>query len=204
MAQAAATAFAQTGKTYVHTGGVWAWGNNADISEDDPFAPPVLTSWRPDVEKIALGIPGARSVVIAPGVVYGEGGGIPNLLVSGPRNDAGALTTIGSGEQHWVVVHAADLADLYLLALTNPQAQGYYLAAGSSSTVKELSQAAAGASGTVAETAQATAERLGELFAEALLLDQQGSGLKARTELGWTPAGPTLVEELRTGSYTNR
>ncbi len=48
------------------------------------------------------------------------------------------------------------------------------------------------------EGVEATLARLGG-FGEALLLDQQASGATARTELGWAPTRPTLVEELRAG-----
>jgi hypothetical protein len=52
------------------------------------------------------------------------------------------------------------------------------------------------------ETADASRERLGALFADALLLDQQAGAAKARA-LGWNPAAPTLVEELRSGGYAS-
>jgi hypothetical protein len=42
---------------------------------------------------------------------------------------------------------------------------------------------------------------LGDYFAEVLLLDQATDAAKARTELGWTPTRPGLVEEFRDGRY---
>jgi hypothetical protein len=41
----------------------------------------------------------------------------------------------------------------------------------------------------------------GDYFAEVLLLDQGTEAAKARSELGWLPSRPGLVEELRQGSY---
>ncbi|HEX2094516.1 MAG TPA: hypothetical protein VHG28_19080 [Longimicrobiaceae bacterium] len=38
-------------------------------------------------------------------------------------------------------------------------------------------------------------------FADALALDQQFSGDRARSVLGWEPHRPPLLEELREGSY---
>ena len=57
----------------------------------------------------------------------------------------------------------------------------------------------AGASGaeTVPEDPDATRQRLGDAFAEALLLDQQASGGKARSIGGWRPTRPSLLDELR-------
>ena len=45
------------------------------------------------------------------------------------------------------------------------------------------------------------AARLGDYFAEVLLLDQGTDAAKARAELGWSPSHPSLVDEFRHGSY---
>jgi hypothetical protein len=50
------------------------------------------------------------------------------------------------------------------------------------------------------ETVDSTRERLGGPFADALLLDQQASGAKARS-LGWVPTRRTLLEEFSDGTY---
>ncbi|MER6921171.1 DUF4440 domain-containing protein, partial [Streptomyces spiralis] len=52
-----------------------------------------------------------------------------------------------------------------------------------------------------AESAAETRARLGELFADALLLNQRATGARARDELGWQPGQTSLVEELERGSY---
>jgi len=49
------------------------------------------------------------------------------------------------------------------------------------------------------EAPDATRERLGPI-AGALLLDQQVTSRHARS-LGWTPVGPSLLEQMTTGSY---
>ena len=43
--------------------------------------------------------------------------------------------------------------------------------------------------------------RLGDYFAEVLLLDQGTDAARARAELGWYPAHPSLSDEFRHGSY---
>jgi hypothetical protein len=43
--------------------------------------------------------------------------------------------------------------------------------------------------------------RLGDDFAEVLLLDQGADAAKARDQLGWRPTRPSLAEEFRRGSY---
>jgi nucleoside-diphosphate-sugar epimerase len=109
---------------------------------------------------------------------------------------------VGDGSQHWTTVHVDDLATLYRIVLERGEALGYLVgASGENPTVRELGEARAGDAGVVPESADASRERFGALFADALLLDQQASGARAKA-LGWTPKGPSLQDELRSGSYT--
>ncbi|MFB2555119.1 NAD-dependent epimerase/dehydratase family protein [Herbiconiux liangxiaofengii] len=198
-------------KPYVHTGGIWIFGNGADLTESTPFDPPALTSWRLPVEARVRSAQGVKTTIIAPGIVFGHGKGIPNLVADAPRSssaDSGsaALELIGSGEQHWTTVFVDDLAELYVLAYDLASAGSYYIgASGQNPTVRELGEAASAAAGldgrVTATTDAAARERLGDAFADALLLDQQATGAAARIDLGWEPNGPSLVEELRSGSY---
>jgi nucleoside-diphosphate-sugar epimerase len=144
--------------------------------------------------------------VIVSSVAYGDGaGGIPGLLLGSPRDDAGNLIMLGTGDQHWSTVHVADLADLFRRVLEDESARGYYVVGdGSNSTVAELTEAAAvaaGAPGAVPGNDDEARARLGDYFAEVLLLDQGTDAAKARAELGWRPSHPGLVEEFRDGSY---
>jgi nucleoside-diphosphate-sugar epimerase len=112
---------------------------------------------------------------------------------------------LGNGQQHWSTVHAADLAEAFRLALEDGSARGYYVIGnGLNSTVAELTDAAAvavGAPGAVPGSDEEARARLGDYFAEALLLDQSSTADKARAELGWEPTHPGLVDEFRHGSY---
>jgi nucleoside-diphosphate-sugar epimerase len=199
-------ALAGTGRPYVHTSGIWVHGSGT-VDEDTPFAPPALTAWRLplDARVRAAAADGVRSVVIAPSIVHGRGLGLPDLVKNGPRTDDGALVLPGSGEQHWTTVHADDLARLYVAALTQAPAGSYYLGvSGQNPTVREIGEAALRGAGQEPRTAPSsdadTEARLGPL-AGAFALDQQASGAKARTELGWKPTGPSLLEDLSSGSY---
>ena len=71
-------------------------------------------------------------------------------------------------------------------------------------TVAELTEAAAVAAGAPGAVPGSDAEaraRLGDYFAEVLLLDQGTVAAKARAELDWSPSHPGLVDEFRHGSY---
>jgi nucleoside-diphosphate-sugar epimerase len=147
-----------------------------------------------------------RGVVIVSSVAYGDGaGGMPGLLLGSPRDDAGNLIMLGTGEQHWSTVHVADLADFFRRVLESDSARGFYVVGnGSNSTVAELTEAAAvaaGAPGAVPGSEDEARARLGDYFAEVLLLDQGTEAARARAELGWSPSRPGLVEEFRSGSY---
>jgi len=199
-------ALAGSNKPYVHTSGVWVHGAGT-IDEDTPFAPPALTAWRLplDARVRAAADDGVRSVVIAPGIVYGRGLGLPTVVKDGPRTDDGALLLPGSGEQRWTTVHTEDLARLYVAALTEAAPGAYYLGVnGQNPTVREIGEAANRGAGlderTVASTEAETEARLGAL-AGALDISQEATGDRARAELGWAPTGPSLLEDLSSGSY---
>jgi nucleoside-diphosphate-sugar epimerase len=205
---AAIEAFTGTGKPYIHISGTWVYGNNTSISEESTFKSPAFVSWREPIERRLLDATDMRGVVIVSSVAYGDGaGGIPGLLLGSPRDDAGNLIMLGTGQQHWSTVHVADLADFFRRALEDASAGGYYVIGnGVNSTVAELTEAAAvaaGAPGAVPGSDQEARGRLGEYFADVLLLDQGTEAAKARAELGWSPSHPGLVDEFRNGSYAS-
>jgi nucleoside-diphosphate-sugar epimerase len=199
-------AFAGTGKPYLQISGSWVYGNNTAITEDSPFNPPALVSWKQPIERRVLGESSMRGVVIVSGTAYGDGGGgIPGILLGSPRDDAGNLVMLGTGRQHWSTVHVADVADAFRRALENDAARGYYvIGSGADSTVAELTEAAAaavGAPGAVPGSDDEARARLGGYFADVLLLDQGTGAARARAELGWHPSRPSLTDEFRHGSY---
>jgi nucleoside-diphosphate-sugar epimerase len=190
----------QAGKPYVHTSGIWLWGDNPAITEESPIQPPALTQWRVPVEETVL-TSGLVVTILAPAVVYGHGGGSVVTAFAAGRTVEGKLPLVGDGSQHWTTVHVDDLAVLYRLVLERGEGLGYLVgASGDNPTVRELGEALAGEHGWAAQTVDATTQRFGAAFAGALLLDQQASGAKAKA-LGWQPAGPSLLDELRNGKY---
>jgi len=206
VADAVIEAFAGTGKPYVEISGVWAYGDNTAITEQSPFHAPALVAWKEPIERRVLSATGMRAVVVVSSTAYGDGGGaIPGALLASPRDDAGNLIMIGTGRQHWSTVHVADLADFFRRVLEDDFARGrYVIGNGVNSTLAELTEAAAAAvdaPGAVPGSEQEARGRLGDNFAEVLLLDQGTEAAKARAELGWSPSHPSLVDEFRHGSY---
>jgi nucleoside-diphosphate-sugar epimerase len=199
-------AFAGTGKPYLQISGLWIYGANPSITEASPVNAPAMVSWKEPIERRVLSAADIRGVVIVSSVAYGDGGGgIPGLLLGSPRDEASRLVMLGTGQQHWSTVHAADLADVFRRALEDDSARGrYVIGNGLHPTVAELTEAAAvaaGAPGAAPGSDQEARARLGDYFAEVLLLDQGTDATRARTELGWHPAHPSLTDEFRHGSY---
>ncbi len=198
---AATDAFAGTGKPYLHISGDWIYGDNLDITEESPINAPAMVAWKEPIERRVLDAAGMRGVVIVSSVAYGDGGGgVPGLLLGSTRDDAGNLIMLGTGQQHWSTVHAADLADFFRRALEDESARGRYIIGdGSNPTVAELTEAAAvaaGAPGAVAGSDDEARARLGDYLAEVLLLDQGTDSAKARGELGWHPSHPAACRRV--------
>jgi len=203
---AVTSAFDGTGKPYLQISGLWVYGPNESISEASAFHAPPLVAWKEPIERRVLDAKGMRGTVIVSGTAYGDGaGGLPGLLLGSPRDSAGNLIMLGTGQQHWATVHAADLADFFRRALEDDSAQGrYVIGNGVKSTVADLTSAAAvaaGATGAVPGSDDEARARLGDYFAEVLLLDQATDAAKARADLGWRPSHPSLTEDFRQGSY---
>jgi nucleoside-diphosphate-sugar epimerase len=203
---AAIEAFDGTGKPYLHISGQWVYGDNTHITEESPIDSPAMVAFRQPIEKRLLDATGLRGVVIVSGVAYGDGGGgVPGLLLGSPRDDAGNLIMLGTGQQHWSTVHAADLADFFRRVLEDDSARGHLVVGdGRNPTVAEITEAAAvatGAPGAVAGSDEEARARLGDYFAEVLLLDQGTDAARARAEFGWRPSHKGFVDELRNGSY---
>jgi nucleoside-diphosphate-sugar epimerase len=203
---AATSAFGGTSRPYLQISGLWIYGANTSITEESAFNAPPLVAWKVPNERRVLEATEMRGVVIVSAVAYGNGdGGIPRLLLESPRDDTGNLIMLGTGQQHWPTVHAADLADFFRRALEDESSRGrYVIGNGLHPTVAELTEAAAvavGAPGAVPGSAEEARARLGDYFAEVLLLDAGTDATRARAELGWHPSHPSLTEEFRRGSY---
>ena len=189
------------GRAFVYTSGVWLYGSRGDavIAEDAPLAPLAIVAWRPAHEELVLAQQGRlRAAVVRPGIVYGDGGGMPGMMVEQARS--GALRIVGDGENRWPTVRHDALAELYGAIVDHPSAHGVYNATrGASVPYGEVARAASRAAGGDGAVASVTLDearaQLGG-FADALACDLQIDSSKATRELGWEPHRPTLLEEF--------
>lgn len=194
-------ALAGTGKPFVYTSGLWLHGSGGTpIAEESPFAPPPVVSWRPEIERLVAGARDVHTVRIRPGLVYGGGRGyVPMVL--GPQDDGSGgrvVRPFGDGDNHWSVVPADDLGDLYALAVESAPAGSVYLGTLDESVrVRDAAKGVADAHGAVVRDwdPEEARQHWGGMV-DAFLLDQVATGARARADLGWRPSRPSLLDEL--------
>lgn len=195
-------------RPYVHTGGVWVYGNTIQmVDETAPQSPPAVTAWRADNEKrvLARTFDGGHPVLVMPGVVYGHGGGLIAQFLGEPAR-TGSARYIGGGQNHWAMVHVDDIAELYVAALAAPAGSVY---AGvddtQSPTMRQVAEAvsiAAGRPGTASSITMGQARQEFGPLADAFALDQRLSSARARRELHWAPTDRDILIELVTPTGT--
>jgi nucleoside-diphosphate-sugar epimerase len=189
------------GRALVYTSGCWVYGTRGDaqVAEDAPLVPLELVAWRAAHEELVLSQDGRlRAIVIRPGIVYGDGGGIPGGLVTDAAK--GQLRIVGDGANRWPTVRHDALAELYGSVVDTRTAHGVYNATrGAAVPYLEIAHAASRAAGGDGRIAHLTLDdaraQLGP-YADALACDLQIDSSKATRELGWEPHRPTLLEEL--------
>jgi nucleoside-diphosphate-sugar epimerase len=146
------------------------------------------------------------SAIRLPPWVYGRGGSGVRLFMA-MFTDMKEVLCVDQGSASTSVVHVDDAAQLYLLAAKKAQ-PGDIFNAVSSNTVTAVELATA-----IAHTAnlplqslsfdEATS-RMGEFMASFLSVENRASGKKARETLGWEPRGPTVLDDIKNGSYSKR
>jgi nucleoside-diphosphate-sugar epimerase len=189
------------GRAFVYTSGVWVYGSRGDavVAEDAPLAPLDLVAWRPAHEELVLAqSPRLRTIVIRPGIVYGDGGGIPGTMVAAAHK--GELRIVGDGTNRWPTVRHDALGELYGAVVDQRTAHGVYNAQRGAVVpyidVAHAASRAAGGDGSVAHLSLESARDMMGPFADALACDLQVDSSRAARELGWEPHRPTLLEEF--------
>jgi nucleoside-diphosphate-sugar epimerase len=180
----AALAMLSAGRPYIHTGGVWVYGDTDGIADEDaPEHPPAIVAWRAENERLVLEAGGR---LVMPGLVYGGHAGLIEQFFAGP------LQFIGDGANRWPLVHREDIADLYVRALDAPAGARYLGVGPGEPTLREVVAALGGSSSISLEEARASMGPIAEAFA----LDQRFTSARARTELGWAPRHTDPLGEL--------
>jgi nucleoside-diphosphate-sugar epimerase len=213
-------ALSGSGKCFLHTSGssivgYMSAGRRGDkVYEDEtPLQPLPGKMARVAIDRLVLGSAkdGVRAVIICPTMIYGRGRGahaesiqVPRLIALARKH--GVPRHVGPGENIWSNVHIDDLVPLYLLALDKAPAGAFYYAENGENSYRELAEAIGRMLGMGGLTLpmpidEAVAE-LGESGAQfSFGSNSRVRAVRARRELGWSPKGRALIEEIERGCY---
>jgi nucleoside-diphosphate-sugar epimerase len=176
------------------------------LTEDDASPYHGADSMRGGSENLALSYAGrgVRPVALrfAP-TVHGMGdhGFIARLTKIAKEH--GAAGYVGDGSTRWAAVHRADAARMVRLALEKaPAGSRMHAVAEAGLPSRDIAAAIGDHLGlpTVSvapEDAEAHFGWIGRFFG----MDLTASSARTRELLGWTPTGPTLVEDIAAGAY---
>ncbi|MGD1913246.1 MAG: SDR family oxidoreductase [Rivularia sp. (in: cyanobacteria)] len=203
------SSLAETGKPFLYTSGSGVLADTGTQAVDETVATddkgPVAR--RAVLEKTVLEAQNRdiRTVVIRPGLVYGQGGSDVFHMFAGLARQAGCGRTIGEGTNVCSVVHVDDLADLYLSALEHSPAGTLFNAASEEEpTMLDIASAIGRAMNftnppSVWPVEEARAA-LGP-FADGMASNKRISAARAKHILSWTPHRVGLIKDIEQGSY---
>jgi nucleoside-diphosphate-sugar epimerase len=197
-----ADAARDAGGTLIYTSGVGvlAGAGPYAVQEDAVPRSDAPMRWRYDLERL---VADAGGRVIRPALVYGHGGNM--LVVDLIRRSAarGAAGYLGDGRGSLPTVHRDDLAEAYARAIESGASGSTYTVIGGYTTARQVAEAI----GRLIGAPDATASLEAEVVARELPTAQWITGdvavdaVRVRRDLGWRPHGPTLLEEIESGSY---
>ncbi len=191
---------------FLFASGVAVRGPQAVLTERDASPFSGVDSPRGGSEALAMeyAARGVRPVALRfPPTVHGEGDhGFMSVLV-GIARERGAAGYVGDGASRWPAVHRSDAARAVRLALENASATPVVHAVAEEGVPTRDIAEVIGRHLSVPMVSVAPDDAgahfgwIGAFFA----LDVPASSTLTRELLGWTPAGPTLLEDLEAGSY---
>jgi nucleoside-diphosphate-sugar epimerase len=213
--RALCTAMENSGKALLHTSGtsvaadaaMGEAGAGIRFTEDMPLPTLPERLMRVAIEQHVLTAcgHGVRGIVIRPALIYGRGTGlnpyshqVPTL--AGLARERGRPVHVGRGLAAWSNVHIDDVADLFVRALDASPAGHVYFAADGDCTWRDLAvhigQALGQSGGPESLPLAEALERLGAAAVTSFSSNSLVSSDKARMMLGWSPAGPSLTDQL--------
>lgn len=214
-------ALAGSGKTLIQTSGSSIVGDmaggeagDAVYDEGSTITPLPGRTDRVVIDDMvrAAGNDGIRTAIVCPTLIYGEGSGLNKHSMQVPwlftlaEKHGGVPRHIGSGGNIWSNVHITDLVELYRLVLEGAPTGSFYFAENGEASIRELCEAI---SRTLGQGGRTESMSLDEGIAEwgdgaanyTMGSNSRVRGRRARTELGWSPSGPSVLEEIERGCY---
>jgi nucleoside-diphosphate-sugar epimerase len=136
--------------------------------------------------------------------VHGAGDHGFIAALAGVARRTGVAGYVGDGANRWAAVHRSDAARLVLIGLEKAPAGSLLHAVGEEGVPTRLIAEATGRALDLPATSIAAADAsahfgwIGGFFG----MDVPGSSARTQELMGWTPTGPTLVQDLDTGAYS--
>ena len=199
---------AGSGRPFLLASGVAALASGRPASEEDASPFHGIDSPRAGSENFALEYvaKGVHTVSLrfAP-TVHGTGdhGFIATLV--GVAREKGVAGYVGEGANRWAAVHRSDAARLVRLGLEKaPAGSLLHAVAEEGVATHEIAEAIGRAVGVPAKSI--AAEDMQEHFGWIggfFSMDLAASSARTQELLGWTPTGPTLLEDLDAGAYAH-
>ncbi|KAJ7206251.1 hypothetical protein GGX14DRAFT_457421 [Mycena pura] len=183
--------------SYIYTSGVWVHGDSRTevVSDTTPIVQPVaLVKWRPAVEQLVVRSTAVNGIVVRPSILYGRSASLLAMLF-GPAAQ-GHVTWPGTPGARYSVIHADDLADLYVRVAEKSSLLGGKIFDASNPnfvSVDELLQRVVEISGAKGPYEY---KKPSNLFEEAIAASGLNRAYLATSLLGWSPKKPGLIEGL--------
>lgn len=147
---------------------------------------------------------GLRAMAVRlPPTNHGDGDqGFIKMLIDVARAK-GVSAYIGDGLSRWPATHRLDTAHVFKLALEEGTAGAtYHAVAEEGVAIKEIAEVIGQRLDVpvVSKTMEEAPAHFG-FMAFPLSIDNPTSSVKTREQLGWTPTQPSLIDDLRDGTY---
>jgi nucleoside-diphosphate-sugar epimerase len=202
--QAIGEVLAGTDKPLIVASGTAIPNGGQPLTEEVPSPAVGPQSMRGGSENLALDFvdQGVRTVIarFAPTVHGKNDHGFIALIAASAKKNGAALY---SGEGHWSAVHVTDAARAVRLGLESaPAGTRLHIAAEGAVRTSDIARAIGEGLGIPVQ--EATPEQLAEQYGfvgRIFALDLPASSTQTQQLLGWTPTGPTLLEDIRGGAY---
>ncbi|KAF2802522.1 putative epimerase/dehydratase [Mytilinidion resinicola] len=204
--EAIGEALVGTNRPFIITSGTLLLPLEKLATEDDNGDYTIPTAVRGLAEQLTLSfVPkGVRAEVVRlPPTNYGEGDhGFIAMLIKTAR-EKGESAYIGDGSNRWPATHRLDTAKVFASALDRGTAGAtYHAVANEGITAKEIAEAI-GKELNVPVVSKSTEEAPAHFGFLALPFsrDNPTSSKKTREALGWEPAQPGLIADIKEGHY---
>lgn len=205
--QAIGETLAGSGRPFLLAAGIAGLAQGRPATEADASLAHGPDSPRGGSENLALEFVdhGVHSVSLrfAP-TVHGAGDHGFIAVIAAVARQQGVSGYPGDGTNRWAAVHRSDAGRLVSLALQKaPAGARLHAVAEEGVTTREIAEAIGRAFHLPVASIDAddTADHFGWI-SRFFTMDGSATSIATRELLGWTPTGPTLIEDLEAGAYT--